>query len=100
MKYLDTASRNAMCTALGFSIAGELIANVLLNYTGKFYFESDNRLAQKAHNLINSSLEYRPSPNWGIEVYGKNLTDHMPTLRPRVARPATRDNSRLRAPMA
>ena len=54
---------------------GELIANVLFNYTDKFFFEADNRLAQKAHSVINGSLEYRPTPNWGIEVYGKNLTD-------------------------
>ena len=54
---------------------GEVIANVQINHTGKVFFESDNRLFQRDYNRINAALEYRPSPNWGIEVYGKNLTD-------------------------
>jgi iron complex outermembrane receptor protein len=54
---------------------GEIIANLQANHTGKVFFESDNRLFQRDYNRINASLEYRPSPNWGIEIYGKNLTD-------------------------
>ena len=56
-------------------IEGEVIANILYCYTGLSYFEPDNRLAQKAFGVINGAIEYRPSPNWGIELWGKNLTD-------------------------
>ncbi len=54
---------------------GQVIANVLYSYTGLSYFEPDNRLKQKAFSVINGSLEYRPSPTWGVEIWGKNLTD-------------------------
>jgi iron complex outermembrane receptor protein len=54
---------------------GQVIANVLYSYTGLSYFEPDNRLKQKAFGVVNAGLEYRPNPNWGIEVWGKNLND-------------------------
>ncbi len=54
---------------------GQVIANVLYSYSSHFHFEADNRLTQKAYGVVNAALEYRPSSSWGIEIYGRNLTD-------------------------
>ena len=54
---------------------GKLFATVLFNHRSKIFIETDNRLSQGSISLLNASLEYRPSPNWGIEVYGNNLLD-------------------------
>jgi iron complex outermembrane recepter protein len=54
---------------------GEIIFNALVNRTGKVFFEADNRLSQPAFTIVNGAIEYKPSPNWGIEFYVNNLTD-------------------------
>jgi iron complex outermembrane recepter protein len=54
---------------------GEVIANILYSYTGRAFFEPDNRLQQKGFSVLNGALEYRPKANWGVEIWGKNLTD-------------------------
>lgn len=55
--------------------SGTVSLTTSLNYNGGYYFEPDNYFQQKDFVLLNASLEYRPSRNWGIEVWGKNLTD-------------------------
>jgi iron complex outermembrane receptor protein len=32
-------------------------------------------MEQKSFHLLNASIEYRPSENLGIEIWGRNLTD-------------------------
>ncbi len=54
---------------------GEVILNALVNRTGKVFFEADNRLAQPAFTIVNSAIEYKPNPRWGIEFFVNNLTD-------------------------
>ena len=53
----------------------ELIFNALWNHSSKIYFEPDNRLKQKAYDVVNVSFELRPSENWGIEFFGANIFD-------------------------
>jgi iron complex outermembrane receptor protein len=54
---------------------GEVIFNALLSHTGKVYFEADNRLSQPGFTIVNGAIEYKPNPNWGIELFVNNLTD-------------------------
>jgi iron complex outermembrane recepter protein len=53
----------------------ELIWTGLWSYSSTIYFEADNVLKQKAYSVLNGSLEYRPKPSWGVELWVKNLTD-------------------------
>jgi len=53
---------------------GEVRASGLLNYNSGYYFEPDNLRKQDDFVLVNASLEYRPTENFGIEIWGKNLT--------------------------
>ncbi len=53
----------------------ELIFNALWNHSGRIYFEADNRLSQKAYNVVNFSFELRPNKNWGVELWGNNMFD-------------------------
>jgi len=52
-----------------------LIASVLYNYTGKIYFEADNRLHQDGVSVVNGSLEYWATSHWGVALFADNLTD-------------------------
>jgi len=45
------------------------------NYNSGYYFEQDNVAKQDDFGLLNASIEYRPTDRWGIEIWGKNLTD-------------------------
>jgi iron complex outermembrane receptor protein len=53
----------------------EVILNALWNHSSKIYFEPDNRLQQKAYDVVNLSAEFKPTENWGIELYAANLFD-------------------------
>lgn len=53
----------------------ELIFNALWNHSSKIYFEADNRLFQDAYDVVNASIEFRPTPHWGIEAWAANLFD-------------------------
>ncbi len=54
---------------------GELRVTGLYSYNDGYYFESDNRLKQPSFGLFNASVAYHPTPNWGVELWGRNLTD-------------------------
>jgi iron complex outermembrane receptor protein len=54
---------------------GQLTFNGLLSRTGNLYFEADNRLRQPAVTVLNGSIEYRPTPHWGVEFFMNNITD-------------------------
>lgn len=53
---------------------GELRASALYNYNDGYFLEPDNRRHQDSFNVVNASIEYRPAANFGIELWGKNLT--------------------------
>lgn len=53
---------------------GEVRASVLYNYNSGYYFEPDNRRKQDNFGILNASIEYKPSENLGIEIWGKNIT--------------------------
>lgn len=55
--------------------AGELDFSVLYSYNDGYYFEVDNRLEQPAFETVNSSITYRPTQQWSVEFWGRNLTD-------------------------
>lgn len=54
---------------------GELRMTALYSYNDGYYFEPDNIAEQKSFSLVNASVEYRPVESFGIEVWGRNLTD-------------------------
>lgn len=54
---------------------GELRVTGVYSYSGSYYFESDNRLKQPSYGIFNASLAWNPAPHWGIELWGRNLTD-------------------------
>jgi iron complex outermembrane recepter protein len=45
-------------------------------YTGNYSFNADDFVNQRSYTLLNSSLNYKPSPTsrWNVRVWGKNLT--------------------------
>ena len=53
----------------------EVIFNGLWSYSSRIFFEPDNRLTQSAYSLFNGSIEFRPTPTFGIELWGNNLSD-------------------------
>lgn len=53
----------------------QLEFNALFSHNSGYFFEQDNRLRQKAFNLLSGSIEYRFSKNLGIELWAKNLTN-------------------------
>ncbi|PNU04008.1 TonB-dependent receptor [Novosphingobium guangzhouense] len=68
-----TASLGASLT-VPVNETGELRFNVLGNYNSGFPFESDGLLRQKEFALLNGSVAYWLNENWGVEIWGKNLT--------------------------
>ena len=54
---------------------GELRFNLLGSYNSGFPFESDGTLRQKKYALLNGSIAYWLNEHWGVEVWGKNLTN-------------------------
>jgi iron complex outermembrane receptor protein len=57
------------------SATGELRFTGLYAYNDGYYFEPDNIARQDSFHLLNASVEYRPTENLGIELWGRNLTD-------------------------
>lgn len=54
---------------------GDLSLSAMYSYNDGYYFESDNRIRQKAYSIVNGSLEYQATKLWAIELWGKNLTN-------------------------
>jgi iron complex outermembrane receptor protein len=77
----DTPNAPKLTASLGasYSLAlgssGELRFSALYSYNDGYVFESDNIAKQGAYNLLNASVEYRPIDKFGIELWGRNLTD-------------------------
>lgn len=59
------------------SSAGEWVADASLSYTGKFAWNPDNFVFEKAVTLLNASLNFTPSSlDWlTVGIWGKNLGD-------------------------
>jgi len=58
------------------SAVGAFSLNLSVLYNDGFYWEPDNRAEQPSYTLLNAQLGWRhPSENYGIRVWGKNLTD-------------------------
>ena len=55
--------------------AGHLDMNLLYSYNDGYSYEPDNRLQQPSFDMINASMVYQMTPHWGVELWGKNLTD-------------------------
>ena len=70
-----------LAMSLGFTYTvdvgaeGQLIANGLWSHTSNQFFEADERLDTGTVDVFNGSLEYRPSPTWGVEVFMNNIGD-------------------------
>lgn len=54
---------------------GEVRLSGLYSYNDGYYFEPDGRFSQGSYSLVNASIEYRPTENFGIELWGRNITD-------------------------
>jgi len=78
---LKTPQSPSFSAALGVNYTAHLsdTSNIVLNaqysYNGGFWFDVDNRLKQKAYSLLNLSATYNINEQWGIEVWGNNVTD-------------------------
>jgi iron complex outermembrane receptor protein len=55
------------------SETGTVRFTALYAYNSGYYFEPDNIAKQGNYSLVNASVEYRPTENVGIEVWGRNL---------------------------
>lgn len=77
----DTPNAPELTGSLGVSytqpLAGEseLRFSALYSYNDGYVFESDNIAKQGSYDLVNASVEYRPSEKYGFELWGRNLTD-------------------------
>ena len=49
--------------------------SALYSYNDGYVFEPDNIAQQGDYDLLNASIEYRPMEKFGIELWGRNLTD-------------------------
>jgi iron complex outermembrane receptor protein len=52
---------------------GEVRITGLYAYNDGYFFEPDNIAEQGSYHLFNASIEYRPTPNLGLEIWGRNL---------------------------
>lgn len=57
------------------SETGEVRFTALYSYNDGYFFEPDNIARQDSYHLLNASIEYRPTENIGIELWGRNLTN-------------------------
>jgi iron complex outermembrane receptor protein len=71
---------------LSFNVGGQYVVplrnNAKLNfsanfaYTGKFYWDADNRVVQKAYGLLDAQIGYVfPNEKYAVRLWGSNLTN-------------------------
>lgn len=60
---------------MDISESGSLRLSALYNYNSGYVFEPDNKARQGRFNLLNGSVEYRPTQEVGIEFWANNLTN-------------------------
>lgn len=77
----DTPNAPELTASLGASYSlpigqsGSVRMTALYSYNDGYVFESDNLAQQGSFELVSASLEIRPMENYGIELWGRNLTD-------------------------
>lgn len=54
---------------------GELHLTVAYSYNDGYFFDSGNFAEQPSFRLLNASLGYQFDESWGLELWGRNLTD-------------------------
>lgn len=54
---------------------GEFVLNASIYHSNSFYYEPGNDLREKAYDLANAQLAFRPNDKLQFRVWGKNLTD-------------------------
>jgi iron complex outermembrane receptor protein len=52
---------------------GELSFNLLFSHNSGYYFEQDNRLEQGSFQVVNGSIGWKVTKNWGVELWAKNI---------------------------
>ena len=59
------------------SSAGKFVADISASYTGRFAWDADNRIFERAVTLLNASLSFKPAAleNVTFGVWGKNLAN-------------------------
>lgn len=57
------------------SETGEVRLTGLYSYNSGYVFDPDNRSEQGDFHLLNASVEYRPTEAFGVEIWGRNLTN-------------------------
>jgi iron complex outermembrane receptor protein len=56
--------------------SSEIHLGAQYSYTGRFYWEPDNRLSNKPRHLVNLTASFRPAGDrWEVGFWVKNLTD-------------------------
>jgi iron complex outermembrane recepter protein len=76
---------------------GSVRLSVLYNYNSGYVFDADNKTSQPEYDLFNASLEYRPTENFGIELWGRNLFDEQYAVQ-KIASSGISVNTSLGAP--
>lgn len=75
--WLNKSPEYTFNLALDYDVSlGQSTLDMTLNYayTGKFYFEPDNRLAQGAHGLLNGQVKWTaPGKRYYVRVFVANL---------------------------
>jgi iron complex outermembrane recepter protein len=54
---------------------GEFLASVDLNHNSGYFFFPSNDLHQKAYDLLEAQITYKPNDNFSFKIWGKNLTN-------------------------
>ncbi len=57
--------------------AGRMDLSLHYSYNDGYYFEVDNRLEQPSFETLNATVAWQPNANWGVELWGRNLTDEV-----------------------
>ena len=69
-----TASLGASYT-IPIKVGSEVRLAAQYSYNSGYFFETENRLRQDKYGILNGSIDYRIDDRWGVELWGRNLTD-------------------------
>jgi iron complex outermembrane receptor protein len=69
----EFAANLGISYALHLQSVGVVDLSVVYSYNDGYYFEPDNRLEQPAFSVLNASATYRPTEQWALELWGRNL---------------------------
>ncbi|MFA7387694.1 MAG: TonB-dependent receptor [Thiohalobacteraceae bacterium] len=69
-----TASLGASYT-VPINTDGHVQFTAQYSYNSGYFYETENRLRQDSYGILNGAIELRLNERWGVEVWGRNLTD-------------------------